>query len=314
MSDVPLQVASWPWYYVSVYFFLGGIAAGCYLIAAIADLFGEEDDAPIIRTGHYVAFVLIAISPILLTLDLGRPERFWRMLTQFKILSPVSLGSWGLTAFAGFATVSAAIWMAKDGWFSWIKSLEPITKPIEGILLSLPRKLIVAVGTIFGFFVAGYTGVLLSSTTNPFWNSNQFLGISFLTSAISTSIAVLCILLIIEGKGRLIAVHNFRDLWLIVLGFEFFLIAWELFHKEGSILFVGEFLYIFGVGVVLLGVVIPMAILTLRIGRSMPNGLLMVTSVLVLIGGFAFRYSILVAGQQFVNGGAEQALLPGLFG
>lgn len=296
MNDIPLQVASWPWYYVAVYFFIGGIAAGCYLIAAIADLFGDEADAPIIKTGHYVAFVLITISPILLTLDLGRPERFWHMLTQFKLLSPVSLGSWGLTTFALFATLSAGIWLAQDGWLKWLK-------PIENLLLSLPRKLIVAIGTVFGFFVSGYTGVLLSSTTNPFWNSNQFLGISFLTSAISTAIAVLCLLLMMQGKGALIGLHNFRDLWLTVLAFEFFLIVWEIFHEEGTILFSGEFLYIFGVGVVLIGVVLPMAILTLRIGRPMPSSLLMLTALFVLVGGFAFRYSILVAGQQFVNQG-----------
>lgn len=305
---VNLQVSGWPWYYVAVYFFLGGIAAGSYLLAAIADVFGDsEEDAPIIKIGHYLAVILVAICPLLLIADLGRPERFWRMLTQFKWDSPVSLGSWGLFLFGLFAAVSAAIWLAEDGFFE-----KGPLKPLNFIgqeLHRLPRKLIARVGAFFGIFVAGYTGVLLSSTTNPFWNSNQFLGITFLTSALSTAIAVVSILLIWRGHGRLIALHNFRNLWLIVLGFETFLAVWEIFHEEGGLLLTGQFLYTFVIAVVIVGVLVPLVLLAWNVGRPMSNGLLMTVAVLVLIGGFFLRYSILVAGQTFVNSGGEQAAL-----
>jgi formate-dependent nitrite reductase membrane component NrfD len=303
-----LQVAAWPWYYVAVYFFLGGIAAGSYLLATIADIFGDsEEDAPLIRIGYYVALILIIICPILLSLDLGRPERFWRMLTQFKLQSPVSLGSWGLTLFGLFAGLSSVIWLAKDGYFErgQLKSLSALAPP----LLSLPRKVIAVVGGIFGIFVAGYTGVLLSSTTNPFWTSNQLLGISFLVSALSTAIAVISILLIWRGHSKLIVLHNFRDLWLVILGFEVFLIIWELFHEGGSVLLSGQFLFTFVIVAAIVGVIVPLILLALKFGKPMSNGLIMTVAVLVLIGGFFFRYSVLVAGRQVIETASEQVTL-----
>lgn len=289
--DVPLQVSNWPWYYVATYFFLGGIAAGSYLLAAVAELFGNsETDAPLIKMATYLSFVLIAICPVLLILDLGRPERFWRMLTQFKLLSPVSLGSWGLFFFGLFVTLSTIIWLGKDGFFEQgaLKALNPLAQ-------ALPRKLVAGIGAFFGIFVGGYTGVLLSSTTVPFWNSNQFLGITFLVSALSTAIAAVSLLLIWKGHDHLI--EPLRDLWLMVIGFEVFLVAWELLHEGGSILLSGQFMLTFGVGVVLVGVLIPLILLAMRVGKSMPRNIMQITAVLVLIGGFLFRYSILMAGQ-----------------
>lgn len=314
MDGAQLQVSGWPWYYVAVYFFLGGIAAGSYLLAAIGDVFGDsEQDAPLIRTGHYLAFILILICPILLTADLGHPARFWRMLTQFKWYSPVSLGSWGLFLFGLFCGLSAAIWLAKDGMFERgaLQSLNFIGQELQ----RLPRRLIARIGALFGIFVAGYTGVLLSSTTIPFWNSNQFLGITFLVSALSTAIAAVALLLMWRGHTELIGLHHFRDLWLMVLGFEVFLVVWEMFHEGGGLLLTGQFLFTFVVGVAIIGVLIPLILLAMKVGRPMSNGMLVAIAVMVLIGGFLFRYSVLTAGQQSITAPTETAaLLLGLFG
>lgn len=311
MTDVNLQVSSWPWYLVAVYFFLGGIAAGSYLLAAIADVFGDSrEDAPLIKTGHYLALALVIFCPLLLTFDLGRPDRFWRMLTQFKWDSPVSLGSWGLFLFGLFCGVSAAIWMAEDGLFD--KGPLKVFKPIGQELHRLPRRMIARIGAFFGIFVAGYTGVLLSSTTNPFWNSNQFLGITFLTSALSTAIAMVSLLLIWQGHSKLITMHNFRNLWLIVLGFEVFLVAWEIFHEEGGLLLTGQFLFTFVIAVAIVGVIIPLILLAINVGRPMSTGLFIAVAVMVLIGGFFLRYSVLVAGQTFIGAAEHVMLLLGL--
>jgi formate-dependent nitrite reductase membrane component NrfD len=300
-----LHVAEWPWYYVAVYFFLGGIAAGSYLLAAIADIFGDEEDWPLVRIGHYIALIAVIICPILLTLDLGQPFRFWRMLTQFKLLSPVSLGSWALFLFGLFAFISALIWLAKDGQLE--RGAMSALRPLSGPLSSLPRKIIAVIGGFCGLFVAGYTGVLLSTTANPFWNSNQLLGISFLVSALTASIAVISLVLIWRGHGNLITRSHFRDLWLMMLGFEIFLVAWELFHEGGGMLLTGQFFITFVVGVAIVGVLLPLILLAGHIGRSMSNGMVMLVAVLVLIGGFFFRYSILVAGEEAVSG-AEAVL------
>ena len=305
MEGVQIQVAHWPWYYISVYFFLGGVAAGSYLLATIADVFGDSrEDAPIIRFGHYVSAILIIICPLLLVADLGQPLRFWRMLTQFKWDSPVSLGSWGLFLFGFFSVLSALIWLAQEGRFE-----QGALSSVNGLLLRLPRRLIACIGALFGIFVAGYTGVLLSATTNPFWNENPLLGITFLTSALSTAIALVSILLIWRGHGRLIGLHNFRSLWLIVLGFELFLVTWEVFFASGGMLLSGQFLFTFGIAVILVGVIIPLVLLAWKVGQPISNGMLVAIAVLVLIGGFFLRYTVLVAGQEFIGSAGEHAAL-----
>ena len=59
----------WRWLIIG-YFFIGGIASGCYFIAALLDLFGTPRDRPVVRLGYYVALVGIIISGVLLTVDL----------------------------------------------------------------------------------------------------------------------------------------------------------------------------------------------------------------------------------------------------
>ena len=87
----------WRWLIV-LYFFIGGMAGGSFALAALLDLFGTPQDRPIVRTGYYVACLGAVISGMLLTVDLGRPERFWHMLMQserglpmFKYWSPMSV-------------------------------------------------------------------------------------------------------------------------------------------------------------------------------------------------------------------------------
>ena len=105
------------------YFFLGGIAAGAYVMAALADLFGDAEDRRGVRVGYYLAFPLVCVCGILLIIDLGRPERFWHMMIKsntgwpmFKWWSPMSAGSWALSAFGMFSFASFVGVLAEDGW------------------------------------------------------------------------------------------------------------------------------------------------------------------------------------------------------
>ena len=303
---VPIQVSSWPWYYVAIYFFFGGIAAGAYLLAAMTLVFGTPNrDRPLMRWATYLSAILVLICPVLLILDLGQELRFWRMLTQFKLVSPVSLGSWALLIFGFFTVLSSLIFLAEDG--SW--------KIGAAFLKRLPHGLLMRIGAFFGIFVAGYTGVLLSSTVIPFWNSNQLLGLTFLVSGLSTALAAVTLLLMWRGYHNVADSHNFHSLELILLGFEILLVVWMVFQEGGEILYSGQFIFTFVVAVAVLGVLIPMIMLLMYRERAMPSSMLALMSVLILIGGFFLRYSVLEAGKASV-GGAEHAmtLLRMLFG
>src|SRR2546426_7534166 len=123
MSDTFFSGAPhWAWLII-LYFFVGGIAGGACLLAAVVDWFGGPEDRPVVRTGYNVAAWGAILSAALLTIDLGRPLRFWHMLFQsanvpalmFKAWSPISVGAWALLLFGLFAVLSALGGMAEEG-------------------------------------------------------------------------------------------------------------------------------------------------------------------------------------------------------
>src|SRR6266542_1138464 len=94
----------WTWYIVP-YFFLAGLSGGCYALATLLRLRGERWDEPAARLGYYAAFATFVPCPVLLTLDLTQPLRFWHMLWNttpgaqgfnFRYWSPMSVDTWTL--------------------------------------------------------------------------------------------------------------------------------------------------------------------------------------------------------------------------
>src|SRR5881296_4195509 len=115
MSDTFFSGAPhWTWFII-LYFFVGGIAGGACFLAAVLDWFGGPEDRPVVRTGYDVAAGGAILSGLLLTIDLGRPLRFWHMLFQsanlpaimFKAWSPISFGAWAILLFGLFSVLSA---------------------------------------------------------------------------------------------------------------------------------------------------------------------------------------------------------------
>ena len=189
-----LKSPHWEWP-IPLYFFTGGLAAGSYLIATLASLFGTEDDRVVARTGRYLAFASIVACPILLIIDLGRPERFANMMRIMKTRSPMSMGTWGLTGFGAFVGLGTVRQLVEDGVIS---KRSPVGKMLGWVPLSVSG----VIGTILAFFVSGYTGVLVSFTNAPFWAKNRWLQAPlFITSALTSSIAAISLVLTLAGRG-----------------------------------------------------------------------------------------------------------------
>jgi formate-dependent nitrite reductase membrane component NrfD len=178
----------WTWYILG-YFFLAGLSGGSYAIASLLR-FGNRADEPAARIGYYISFITLLPCPILLTLDLGQPLRFWHMMVNttpgqeglnFKYWSPMSVGVWALIVFGAFATVSfVEAWLRDHGRTRW-------ARPLDGIF----GKIFNALGAMFGLFIAGYTGVLLSVSNQPVWSDTWALGGLFLASGLSGSAALM---------------------------------------------------------------------------------------------------------------------------
>src|SRR6266511_3600585 len=112
----------WTWYIVPS-FFLAGLSGGCYALATLLRLRGERWDEPAARLGYYAAFATFVPCPVLLTLDLTQPLRFWHMLWNttpgaqgfnFRYWSPMSVGSWALVAFGLVVTVTFVEVLVRD--------------------------------------------------------------------------------------------------------------------------------------------------------------------------------------------------------
>ena len=296
--DYPvLKAPVWRWEIIW-YFFFGGLAAGCYVIASIAALFGSREDRAVARTGYYLSLLAILPCPLLLTKDLGRPERFLHMLRIFKVKSPMSMGTWGLVSFSLFSGVTAVIQAARDGilgrWWG------------ARLLAALPQRLIALPGTVLGVFLGGYTGVLLTATSVPLWSRSKVLGAVFISSAFSTSSALISLVLRFT-RTPAHTLHKLERLeWVALLVEMMDLVTFLRGSGRAARPLVGTapaehgrtfWRFVFGGGLAL-----PWLLQTLSLFGGRPgkrrNGRGIVISLLVLMGGYFLRRTMIEAGRS----------------
>jgi formate-dependent nitrite reductase membrane component NrfD len=309
----------WGWWII-LYFFVGGIAAGAYFSATLIDLVGGVADRGLARLGYLIAFPLISLCGLFLIADLERPERFWHMMFKSEVVhesfregwpfsgsgwrlmlqapllkfwSPMSVGSWALLLFGlcSFLSLLGCVW--EEGRLArWLR-------------FSRFGKALQAVGCLVGFFVAAYTGTLLSATNQPVWSDTVWVAPLFLASAASTGIATLILLALWRGAASGEALDRLEraDLW--ALGLELVIFAVFLGSLGGLLLGVlntthGKLLV---VGTLVLGLLIPLAI-HLRLGVPEHRGAV-AAAAFALLGGLLLRYGMLTTAPEILAHGPE---------
>ena len=108
-----LQSPHWP-FLIDVYFFLGGLAGGAFVIATVASLLNARRHREVVRVGYYVALAALIPCPLILIVDLGVPSRFLNMLMRFNVDSPMSMGAWALLGFSVCAFLAALFTLLED--------------------------------------------------------------------------------------------------------------------------------------------------------------------------------------------------------
>jgi protein NrfD len=280
-------------WFVILYFFIGGISGGALLLAGLVRLFGRSEDRPFAWLASYLSLAGAVISGVLLIVDLGVPLRFWHMVFQnhtgrlmFKWWSPMSVGVWIILLFSLFALLSTLRVLAEDGRPRW-RAFRFLADP--------PVAPIVAIGGIIsGLALAGYTGVLLAVTNRPIWADSSWLGLVFLLSGISTSVAAL----LLFARWRRVEVSS-TAAWLS--RFDRTALVLELVAIIAFVISLGSavqaLLNWWGVllllGVIGLGILIPLLI---QRGRVVHDVVL--SASLVLIGGFLLRVVVLLSSEQ----------------
>jgi protein NrfD len=290
----------WTWFIIP-YFFVGGLAGGAAFLAAVLDLFGAAEDRPVVRTGHNVAAVGAILSGLLLTIDLGRPLRFWHMLFQsanlpaimFKAWSPISFGAWAILLFGLCAVLSVLGARAEEG-----RLQNPALRAVGGAVRGGVAKLVSGLGGLLGIFVAGYTGVLLSVTNRPIWADSPWLGALFVASGASTGAATLILLGprrgATEQSVQRLSAFDTRALVVELLILVLFLVSLGSINRVW-LSFWGLLLF---VGVVGLGIIVPLG---LHVSPRSFGGLgarpLASAAKLVLLGGFLLRLATMLASE-----------------
>jgi hypothetical protein len=132
---------------IPLYFFTGGLAGAS---AGLAYLAGVRGNRELARNAWGAAAIAVSVSPALLISDLGRPARFLNMLRMFKVTSPMSLGSWNLSA-SGLATGIAAA----NAWTGAFPRAAHVARPLAAAL---------------GLPLSTYTAALVANTAIPVWH------------------------------------------------------------------------------------------------------------------------------------------------
>ena len=188
---------------IPFYLFAGGLAGGSSLLGVGADLTGRPH---LRRNSRITATVALSASMLALVHDLGRPAKFYNMLRVFKPTSPMSVGTWILSAYAPGNIVAGAAEVAR---LLDVERYLPARLRFLTALLDWTARPGGIEAAVLAPAVASYTAVLLTDTSTPAWHeAHRELPFVFVGSAAAASggLGMVTAPLAETGPARLLAV------------------------------------------------------------------------------------------------------------
>ncbi len=273
--------------------FLIVAASGALNGASIASVFGHAPYKPIARLSAVLAMSLLIGGLAVLVLDLGRPDRILVAMTTYNF---TSIFAWNIYLYTGFLIVVAVYLYVQ-------MSRQPyIRVRIAGTVAFLWRlALTTGTGSIFGWLVArpAYDAAIMAPL---------FIAMSF-SFGLAVFILVMNALFRLSGRrignmlmrrlGHLLALFAGAVLYFTAVQHLTALYATEHGGFERFILLQGGHLtWAFWLVQVVLGGLLPIALIYIpRVGASRREPV--IASVLVILGGFAQVYVIVIGGQAY---------------
>ncbi|MFQ5849582.1 MAG: NrfD/PsrC family molybdoenzyme membrane anchor subunit [Candidatus Binatia bacterium] len=193
MEPIVLMQHKWgltmniPWY-----LFLGSLAGGTLLVAALADLLGwrQERYQLLSRVSTYITVPIILIAGLFLTFHLGKPERgFLFPFFMKNYRSWLTIGGWIIGLFAPLTIAYAAAW-----FFQLSRTLRIVLA-----VISIPAGIMMNLYT--GFLLAGAWPTPGGFWFVPLW-AKEYIPVLFLLSGISTGLAACGLAALIAGRVR----------------------------------------------------------------------------------------------------------------
>ena len=273
-------------------------ASGALNVASISSVFNRLAYKPYARLSGVLAVALLAGGLSVLVLDLGRPERVFVAITHNNFRS---IFAWNIYLYSGFvAIVATYLFSMMDRGASRSAAFG---KGVAWTAFVWRLALTTGTGSIFGFLIAreAYDAAIMA----PLFIAASFLyGLSFTVAVLLTMTR--------ETREKLMdgeMISKFSGLFLIFSLTVLFLTAVQYLTKfyspahRGVELFLlwngGVYPLVFWIGQILVGTLLPIAILLHRRTRERSPAALMLVSVLFLFGGLCQFYVIIIGGQAW---------------
>ena len=273
--------------------FLIVAASGALNVASIASVFRKKIYEPMARLSALLAIALLAGGLVVLLLDLGRPDRLIVAMTYYNFKS---IFAWNIILYTGFfAFVGVYLWTMMDHTVYKFKKYAGFFAFVWRLILTT------GTGSIFGFLVArsAYDAALMAPM--------------FIIMSFSFGLAIFILVLMASYKwtdmelGDVVIQRLRNLLGVFVAAVLYFTAVYHLtnlyatqHHDVEKFLLLdgGIFTNIFWIGEILIGGIIPL-ILIYAPGVKTCRNTLGLICMMIIVGGFAKLYTILIAGQAY---------------
>jgi molybdopterin-containing oxidoreductase family membrane subunit len=288
------DVVSWGLYIFSFAFFVG-LSAGGLIMASGAEVFGVKSLRPLAPIGVLTAAACVLVAAMTIIPDLGNPQRVWEIFRYPNWSSPLVWDVLIITVYFAFAVVDLVVMhrrsMEKTKRMRALRLLAYVGLPTAVLLHSITAW-------IFGLQIS-----------RPWWNT-ALMAPLFVTSAILSGTALIALVALVAQRfdrfelpretwtalAGLMATALAVDLFLV--GSDYVTILWGNVPRERAALDLilpgGSWQWLFWLEWVA-GGLIPFVLLVTPRFRARP-GLFALSSVLVMVGVYAFRIELVVGG------------------
>jgi len=268
-------------------------ASGALNVASISSVFQKTAYKPLARLSGLLAIALLVGGLAVLVLDLGRPDRLIIAMTYYNFKS---IFAWNIMLYTGFmAVVGVYLWMMME------RKMNKFTR-VAGFSAFVWRLILTTgTGSIFGFLVArqAYDTAIMAPM--------------FIVMSFSFGLAIFILVLMGMYKwsdrplGDSILFRLKNLLGVFVASVLYFVLAYHLTNlyiteNHGVERFIlmdgGVYTQLFWIVQIVLGSLLPLALLYHpSTGKS--RGWIGIASLLVIIGGLAQVYVIIIGGQAY---------------
>ncbi len=216
-------------FYISNFTFMVGVAAAAVLLVIPAYVYQWKPIKEIAILGELVAVSAMVMCLLFVTVDLGRPDRFWHLIPKIGILNfPQSLLAWDVVVLNTYLVLNFSI--AGYMLYSYYYQRQPNMKYVTPLLLfSIPAA--VSIHTVTAFL---YNGL----AARPFWNAS-ILAPRFLASAFCSGPAGMVLMFQVIRKWTNFkitdeAIYKIAELIAYAMFLNLFLLGAEVFKEYYS--------------------------------------------------------------------------------